>query len=137
MPPFQKDDLARLVDFGSQGMGVGALQQTESEYMASSLDLFASPPLEETMLYARESKYHPTGTLTDTGPYNFHIPSESSMFIDTSSIRLEGTVQIVKMVAGVETVLADADKPFLINLWPHALFRAIEVRDVTLFSMHA
>lgn len=122
-----KDNLSSLVDFGSQGMGVGALQQTESEYMASSLDLFQSPPTEDTMLYSRESKYHPTGTLTDSGPFNFHLPSENSLFVDTSSIRLEGSVQIKKRVNGAVVDLVEADKVFLCNYWPHALFRSIEV----------
>ena len=60
-------------------MGVGPAQDTESELMASSLDLFSKPPTEDTMLYNREAVYYPTGQLTDTGPYRFHIPSENGL----------------------------------------------------------
>lgn len=124
----RRKTVAELVDFGSQGMGVGAMQETEAEYMASALDLFSISPTEDTMLYNRESKYYPTGSVNDMGPYQFNIPAENSLFIDTSSIRLEGRVKLVKIADdGTETALLATDKGFLVNLWPHSLFRSVEI----------
>jgi hypothetical protein len=80
------------------------------------------------MLYNREAKYFPTGQLTSTGPYNFRIPSENGLMIDTATIRLEGMLKVVKVLAnGTEQALTSADNVLLVNMFPAALFRSIEV----------
>ena len=81
------------------------------------------------MLYNREAKYFPTGQLTSTGPFNFRIPSENGLMIDTSSIRLEGKLQIMRVnqVSGNLDKMEAGDDAMLVNLFPAALFRSIEV----------
>lgn len=81
------------------------------------------------MLYNREAKYFPTGQLTDTGPYNFRIPSESGLMIDTATCRLEGKLQLMKVDPTNNQMvnMVDTDDAMLINMFPAALFRSIEV----------
>lgn len=113
---------------GSTIAGVGPMQMTESNVMAGSMDLFTKPELEDSMLYYRETKYHPTSALDDFGPYNFHVPPESSFFIDTSSFRLEGQFKVVEVnAAGVETALAEGADVSIVNMAPAALFRTVEI----------
>lgn len=117
-----------MMELGSQGVvGVGSLQDTQSDLMTQSLDLFSPSQVEDTMLYHREAKYYPTGALTDDGPFTFEIPAESSMFLDTSSFRLEGQIKIVNITTGQEVDLVDNEKVFPVNMWPHALFKTTQV----------
>lgn len=117
-----------LQELGSQGVvGVGAMQETQSDLMSENLDLFAPTQVEDTMLYHREAKYFPTGALTDEGPYTFEVPAESSLFLDTSSFRLEGRIKIVNITSGQEVNMGAGDICFPCNMWPHALFKTTEV----------
>lgn len=118
-----------LLELGSSGsLSVGPLAKTEAEFMAGSLDLFEIAPVEDVMLWHRDAVYHPQGQLNDTGPFTFNIPAEGTMMIDTSSIRLEGRVRIDKIEnSGAIGKMGDTKVAFLCNMWPHALFKAIEV----------
>ena len=87
-PPSKRSKKTSQVVFGSTGMGVGPAQDTESELMAGSLDLFSKPPTEDTMLYNREAIYYPVGQLTDQGPYQFRIPSENGLERDSLNLFL-------------------------------------------------
>jgi hypothetical protein len=69
-----------------------------------------------------------TGQLTSTGLYNFRIPSENGLMIDTATIRLEGTLQLMKVQTdGTEVKMTALDNALLVNMFPAALFRSIEV----------
>lgn len=123
-----------LLELGSSGsLSAGPLAKTEAQFMAGSLDLFEVAPMEEVMLWHRDAVYFPQGSLNDSGPYQFNIPAESSMMIDASSIRLEGRVQIQKIDDnGAVGKMGDDKVAFLCNMWPHALFKSIEVSFATL-----
>ncbi len=118
------------VDFGSIGVGVGgvgALQTTETDLMSSALDLFSKPIAESAMLYARETKIRPT-SMESTGPFIFDIPAQSGLLLDPSTLRLDGVVRIEEKDAttGWGKLAADSYCS-VVNLFPFALFRTIEV----------
>lgn len=119
------------VDFSALGnsFGIGPQQNQQHEYVASSLDLFSKPEIETVMLYSRENVSTVQGSLNDDGPYTFHIPAEGNMYTDPAGFMLEGEISVSKISATTQekTDITSSDTVRLVNLWPYAMFRNVEV----------
>ena len=88
------------------------------------LDLFTPVMKEDTMHDGKEIEIFPTGVVTDTGPYEFLIPSDGNEFTAMPLTRLHGEIEIVKADG---TVVTDTELNAPVNLLPQSLFRQIEL----------
>lgn len=88
------------------------------------LDLFNPVVKEDTMHDGKEIEIFPTGVVTDTGPYDFIIPSDGNEFTAMPLTRLHGEIEIVKN-DGTAVTNTELNAP--VNLLPQTLFRQIEL----------
>ena len=66
--------------------------------------------------------------LTQDGPWQFHVPAMSSLFVDLPSIRLEGSVRLLRRKADGTEEAVDTDKKIIpCNLLPASIFNQIDV----------
>lgn len=104
--------------------GVGTLVAEAHEMGANTLDMFSGPILDTSLIHGKTLTIYPSSVLTDTGPYDFIIPSDGVDFTDLPFTRLEGAIEIVKSDG---TKLTDSDLNAYVNLLPHSLFKQVEV----------
>ena len=90
----------------------------------NTLDMFSGPILDTSLIHGKTLTIYPSSVLTDTGPYDFIIPSDGVDFTDLPFTRLEGAIEIVKSDG---TKLTDSDLNAYVNLLPHSLFKQVEV----------
>ena len=106
-------------------LGVGTFVNESYEGNGDKmLDLFTPVMKEDTMHDGKEIEIHPTGVVTDTGPYDFVIPNDGSEFTALPLTRLHGEIEVVKTDGSAVT---DTELNAPVNLFPHALFRQIEL----------
>ena len=106
--------------------GIGTFVNEQHELATTSLDLFAAPEIERAQISGRTQTYYMQATISDNGPYEFIIPSESSEFTQLDSIYLYGECSILK--SDLTEFAADADfKLVPVNNFPQTLFRQVEV----------
>ena len=107
--------------------GIGSLIESETDVETSSTDLFLPPINELSLQSAVEYDVRPLSE-NSTGPFEFLIPQETSLYIDPSSFRLSGEISMKKVSAGgVLSNISDDDKVSVCNFTPHSLFRSAEV----------
>jgi hypothetical protein len=106
-------------------LGVGTFVQESYEGNGDRmLDLFAPVMKEDTMQDGKEIEIFPTGVVTDTGPYDFVIPSDGNEFTAMPLTRLHGEVEVTKPDGSKVT---DTEINACVNLFPQTLFRQIEL----------
>jgi hypothetical protein len=106
-------------------LGVGTFVQESYEGNGDKmLDLFTPIIKEDTMQDGKEIEIFPTGVVTDTGPYDFVIPSDGNEFTAMPLTRLHGEIEVLKLDGGKVT---DTEINAHVNLLPHSLFRQMEL----------
>ena len=103
--------------------GVGNIIVNQSEGMAHNFDFFQGDIIEKSMGRGFEQEIRPTTTLTNEGPYEFFIPA-SNEYIFLPLTRLYVKVKITK---GDGTNLAANPVFSVANLFPHTLFKQVDV----------
>jgi len=107
--------------------GLGTYITDEEELTTGSLDYFTVPLPENVLRSGTNVEICLANTLTDTGPYEFHINADPEHYIYLPLTRLHIELKIPK-VDGENWVAADnATRVAYCNLLPHALFRQIEI----------
>lgn len=105
-------------------LGLGTFINDETELTSSGLDLFSAPPVDSTLADGVTVYYYPIGAVTDTGPYEFHIPKDNDSYLYMPMSRLEGVVEVLKQSDG--TALTDTEATSIVNLFPQTLFKQVE-----------
>lgn len=109
-----------------ESSGIGSMQETANEATSGSLDLFTPLVRETGMDSFRECSYLPS-SMQSAGPFDIFCPAEGELYVDLSTVRLEGKVRIMKKdTNGTLINLVEDDKVAPVNLFPYALFKAIE-----------
>lgn len=88
------------------------------------LDVFSPVLREDSMHDGKEIEIFPTGVVTDTGPYEFIIPSDGNEFTAMPLTRLHGEIEVLKADGSAVT---DTELNAPVNLFPQSLFRQIEL----------
>ena len=104
--------------------GVGTFVTEAHELASNGLDIFSGPMVDGSLLHGKTMTIYPSSVLTDTGPYDFIIPSDGQDWIDLPYTRLEGLIEIKKLDG---SLLTATDLNAYVNLLPHAIFKQIEV----------
>lgn len=106
-------------------MGLGGVGIEQVDVVSSSTDLFSPPPIERAQVSGDDVILHTVNSIS-TSPYEFHFPSETNAFVDMSSIRVEGTMRVVKKD---NTNLSDENEDdklvSMANLAPAGLFEQL------------
>ena len=106
-------------------LGVGTFVEESYEKNGDKmLDIFSPIQKEDTMHDGKEIYIFPQGAITDTGPYDFLIPSDGNEFTALPFTRLHGEIEVVKS-DGTPLTATELNAP--VNLFPQSLFRQIEV----------
>ena len=106
-------------------LGVGTFVNESYEGNGDKmLDLFAPVMKEDTMHDGKEIEIFPTGVVSDTGPFDFLIPSDGNEFTAMPLTRLHGQIEVLKSDGSAVT---DTELNAPVNLFPQSLFRQIEV----------
>ena len=109
---------------GKLGIGTFVQESYEGTNGDKMLDLFTPIIKEDTMQDGKEIEIFPTGMVTDTGPYDFVIPSDGNEFTAMPLTRLHGEVEVTKLDGSKMT---DAEMNACVNLFPQTLFRQMEL----------
>jgi len=105
--------------------GTGTFVTDEIELTTGCLDVFSKHVRSKDLDYAFEVQYNTVNSITNEGPYEFHIPRDKEHFTALQYTRLSGTVAITK-TAGDKNI-ADGDSFNIINLFAQSLFKQVEV----------
>lgn len=108
--------------------GVGSLEKNMTDMMTSSIDLFSPPTRDVGLIGSYEYVTRPVSENVE-GPFNFVIAREPSLYIDTSSFRLSGSISLKKKTvdSNVWENIGSTDDISICNLAPASLFRNAEV----------
>lgn len=104
--------------------GVGTFVNEEQEMATDSVDLFSIPQLESAMIHGKTQTFYPTGSITDSGPYEFIMPNDSNEYTMLPFTRLCGECEVLKLDG---TALTATEKISVVNNFPQTLFRQVEV----------
>jgi len=104
-------------------IGVGTYVDDQHEQTSNPFDLFSTPNVVTDLIHGKTLSIFPNGPLTDTGPYDFIIPADSSDFTLMPFTRLEGELEIVKING---TAITDTELNAYVNLLPQSIFRQVE-----------
>jgi len=104
--------------------GVGTLMTDETELTTNSFDLFNVPHVENVTQHGFFVELSPVNSLTNNGPFEFHISRDPDHFIALHYTRLSGRIRVVKAADGKD--FADSDAISTVNLFAHSLFKQIE-----------
>lgn len=107
----------------AEKIGLGTFINDETELSSHGLDLFSAPPVDSTLVDGVTVYYYPIGSVTDSGPYEFHIPKDNDSYIYMPMTRLEGEVEVLKADG---TALTDAENTSIVNLFSQTLFKQVE-----------
>lgn len=100
---------------------------TAHSFHSEDVDLFEPIVVENSVLSGRTITFRPISE-NSNGPFQFNLlPQGADQYLQLNSIKLGGTVQILN---GTDALDAASDFS-IVNLFPHALFRAqeIEIND--------
>jgi len=104
-------------------VGLGTFITDQSELTTSGLDIFTVPPVDSVLKEGRSVYYYPTTSVTNAGPYEFHITRDPDAFIHLPLTRLEGCLEVTradgKPIEATET-------PSVVNLFPQSIFKQVE-----------
>ena len=116
------------MSYTNQKLGIGSLQLDESEMLASCLDIFSPPKIENQLVKGRDVIIGPVNALGEDGPFEFHMKTSDRNYIFMPVTRLHGGFQIMKLDEnGNEVPAVDADDYSTINLTANSLFKQCEV----------
>ncbi len=104
--------------------GTGTFITDATELTTGNLDLYTAPHVENALRYGMTVELNPINALSDTGPYEFHIPGDTEHWIQLPLTRLYGTIKVLKAES---KDLTENDLVSLCNLLPQTLFKQIEV----------
>jgi len=109
--------------------GIGTLVNEQHEMATDSIDLFSLPSIETSQIHGKTLEFHLSSVLTNNGPFEYIIPSDSNEFTYMPLTRIEGEIEVQKTDG---TALAATDAQSIVNLFPHSLFRQMEfyINDV-------
>ena len=85
------------MSYTNQKLGIGSLQLDESEMLASCLDIFSPPKIENQLVKGRDVIIGPVNALGEDGPFEFHMKTSDRNYIFMPVTRLHGGFQIMKL----------------------------------------
>ena len=116
------------MSYTNQKLGIGSLQLDESEMLASCLDIFTPPRIENQLVKGRDVVIGPVNAIGETGPFEFHMKTSDKSYIFMPVTRIHGGFQIMKLNDnGEEVVAIGSDDYSTINLTSNSLFKQVEV----------
>jgi hypothetical protein len=101
-----------------------------SELIASSLDLFAEPPIQTSILSESFVTYNPLTTLDKCSNIQFYVPSFQNKYISLKHVYLKVLCQIVSGEKGekyAETAPNRVENPYVCNNMLHSIFKTVNV----------
>ena len=104
-------------------VGLGTFITDQSELTTSGLDIFTVPPVDTVLREGRSVYYYPTTSVTNAGPYEFHVTRDPDAFIHLPMTRLEGCLEITKSDGAA---FAATDNISVVNLFPQSIFKQVE-----------
>lgn len=104
--------------------GVGTFVTEAHELVSNGLDIFNGPTVDSSLLHGKTFTIYPSSVITQTGPYDFIVPSDGQDWTDLPFTRLEGLIEITKADG---TALGDTDLNAYVNMLPHSIFKQLEV----------
>lgn len=111
--------------------GLGSQQISQSKLMVSSVDLLSARNVDRSMKEFWEVSYKPNEPLDHKGTYTFNIPGLHNSFVEPSSIRLTGAIQVLKSIDNGSNYKpleeGDEEKVTLINFAPQMMFSGAHV----------
>ena len=115
------------MSYTNQKIGIGSLQLDESEMMASCLDIFSSPLIENHLVRGKDIIVCPINAIDDDGPFEIHIKSSDRAYIFMPFTRMHGCFSVVKVnEEGREISTVEADDYSVVNLTGNSLFKQME-----------
>ena len=108
----------------SDKRGIGTMISDDVEMTTGNLDLFTPIIPEKVLLYGNTIELNPVNSISDSGPFEFHISRDPDHYLYLPLTRLYGTVRVVKL-NGDE--LATTDETSVCNLFPQSLFKQMEI----------
>ena len=108
----------------SDKRGIGTMISDDVEMTTGNLDLFTPIIPEKVLLYGNTIELNPVNSISDSGPFEFHISRDPDHYLYLPLTRLYGTVRVVKL-NGDE--LTTADETSVCNLFPQSLFKQMEI----------
>ena len=110
--------------------GLGGTQTTVQDLRQNETDLFEIKKVDTSLESSWTSIIRPNEPLTHKGPFTFHHEAMYNAYLDASSLRLNGSIQVLKSVNGATPVdldSSDADKVSLTNFFVHSMIRNASV----------
>lgn len=90
----------------------------------SELDIFATPPTQNSIEGGTTLSYRPVSSLSGTAPIEFVIPSSGEEYIDLAHTTIRITAKVVvdeTLAVGTEAVIAP------VNNWLHSIFSQVDI----------
>lgn len=105
-------------------IGLGNHVESKHELVSHNFDIFSMISIEKAMKKGYEQEIHPNSALSNDGPYEFVIPPSSDyIYLPQTRLYIKG-----KITMQDGTRPADATEFSVVNLFPHALFRQVDVK---------
>ena len=82
------------MSYTNQKLGIGSLQLDETELLASCLDIFSSPIIENQLCRRRDILVGPVNAIDDYGSYQIDKKTSDKNYIFTPTFRLHGCFSI-------------------------------------------
>ena len=104
-------------------VGLGNLVENKDELISHNFDIFSHGSIEKAMEGGYEQEIYPTTSLTSDGPFEFKIePCSDYILLPHTRLYIRG-----KITQPDGTDPAAAAQYSVVNLFPHALFRQVDV----------
>ena len=104
--------------------GIGTLICDDIEMTTGNCDFF-TPVMPENVLRAGNTiEINPQNSMSDSGPFEFHISRDPDHYIYLPMTRLFGCIKVLKSDG---TDLLDTDAVTVCNLFPQSLFKQMEI----------
>jgi hypothetical protein len=107
----------------AEKIGLGTFITDSTELTSSGLDSFSVPPVDAVLKDGTTVYYYPVTSLSDSGPFEFHIVKDPDHYIHLPMTRLEGELEIKN---SDDTAVPEADKVTVCNLFTQSIFKQIE-----------
>lgn len=103
-------------------IGLGNHVENKNELVSHNFDIFSSGSVEKAMSRGYEQEIHTNAAVTSDGPFEFYIPPTADyIFLPHTRLYVRGKISRVDATA---TAAIDYS---IVNLFPHALFRQVDV----------
>jgi len=108
----------------SDKRGIGTLICDDVEMTTGNCDFFTPIVPENVLRNGVTIELNPVNAISNSGPFEFNISRDPDHYIYLPMTRLFGQVRVVKHDGGA---LTDAEHTSICNLFPHSLFKQMEV----------